>query len=92
MDVGAVAGVLDGIVQECGNDAGYQGSVYVGREALRYDADGYLAGLTGTEAGLGRYGLQQRLQLSALDAEREAIPVLHRHGKQLALLAQGPHH
>ena len=58
MDFSAVAGVLDGIVQECSKDAGHQGCVNVGREALRYDADGYLAGLTGTEAGLGSNGLQ----------------------------------
>ena len=45
MDVCAVAGVLDGIVQECGDDAGHQGGVYIGSEAFRCDADGYFAGL-----------------------------------------------
>ena len=68
-DVCAVAGVLDGIVQECGKDAGHQGGVYVGREALGYDADGYLAGLPGTEAGLCRDRFQQRAELRALDTE-----------------------
>ena len=68
-DVCAVAGVLDGIVQECGKDAGHQGGIYVGREAFRCDADGYFTGLPGTEAGLCRDGFQQRAELRALDTE-----------------------
>ena len=71
--------ILDSIIQDGGQHTGHQSSVNIGRQGLRGDFYFDITGFACTEASLCGNTFEQREQLRALNAEGQALPVLHGH-------------